>query len=247
LSPGGGEGARTLHRGNLAHDGEGVRVSGGDGRARCDGDGHLCSSTHILPFRVTPLHRAAQRLGVRPAPRAVRSTAPLAPRRVEVDAKRSYDPARREAGCPSSAPRRPHGRRTPASRRGTPRPTSGGGVVAPRVPRARAPGAAAPGTRASSPTTACSGDARVVHDREGTGERSGRAWPPCLGHGRHRRRARTAVSVARSDEFNRPGPVGPQRSAIGRERRDPHAPASRDARRDAPTSSLRWSHGLRPT
>jgi hypothetical protein len=158
-----------------------------------------------------------------------------APRRVEVGAKRSYNPARREAGCPSSAPRRPHGRRTPASRRGTPRPTSGAGVVAPRVPRARAPGAAAPGTRASGPTTACSGDARVVHDREGTGERSGRAWPPCLGHGRHRRRARTAVSVARSDEFNRPGPVGPQRSAIGRERRDPHAPASRDARRDAPT------------
>jgi chorismate--pyruvate lyase len=35
--------------------------------------------------------------------------------------------------------------------------------------------------------------------------------------------------------FNRPAPAGPQRSAIGRERRDPGVPASRDARRDAPT------------
>lgn len=45
----------------------------------------------------------------------------------------------------------------------------------------------------------------------------------------------SASSMRGFEEFNWPGRSGPQRSATGRERPDPHVPASRDARRDAPT------------
>ena len=69
--------------------------------------------------------------------------------------------ARRVRSRRRSAPPHPRGPRTPASRRGTPPPTLGRGVVAPRVPRARAPGAGAAGTRASASPSPTEGWQRV--------------------------------------------------------------------------------------
>ena len=68
------------------------------------------------------------------------------------------------------------------------------------------------------------------------GFRAGRRRRGHLLPGVDRRRpgrpARRRDAVAQN--LSRPGRAGPLRSAIGRERRDPHVPASRDARRDAP-------------